>query len=174
MPMMAGELMLSTTNTLCFIVWLLTVIGSSNSPITRITLVDALSNRTLDGFLTGRISTGIFLNSLKASTVTLAPVSYNQFVVTPLRLWTLIKGRGTDRDSLLSFVCRSAIFQAHNRSISSILRLLSKTGLDWLFVQSPPGAAEGLLSSLNGRRGRPFRIAPVEKGGNTECPDPLL
>ena len=174
MPMMAGELMLSTTNTLCLIVWLLTVIGSSNSPTTLITLVDALSNLTLDGFLTGRFSTGIFLNSLKASTVTLAPVSYNQLVVTPGRLWTLIKGRGTDRDSLLTLVCRAAIFQAHNLSISSTLRLLSNSGSDWLFEQSPPGAVEGLSSSLNGRRGRPFRIALVEKGGNTECPDPLL
>ena len=130
MPMIAGELMLSTTSMLCWTVWLLTLIGSSNLPTTHITLVDALSNLMFDGFLVGWRSTGIFLNSLRAKTVTFSPVSHNQLVVTPYRVWTLIKCLGTEKDFEFALFCfdfrQFSMNKAVCRVISSTLRLLSK------------------------------------------------
>ena len=68
---------------------------------------------TFDGFFFGRFAMEIFLNSLIDITEMSAPVSYNQVVVGPWIVFTVMCGRETRLLSLLARDVFSAIFHEH-------------------------------------------------------------
>ena len=77
---------------------------------------------TFDGFFFGLLAMGIFLNSNIDMTEISAPVSYNQVVVGPQMVFTVMWGRETQLLSQLNKDVFSAIFQVHILTIISTLR----------------------------------------------------
>jgi hypothetical protein len=103
---------------------------------------------TFDGFFFGLLAMGIFLNSLIDITEMSAPVSYNQVVVGPLIVCTVMCGRETRLLSLFNNDVFSAIFQVHIFTIISTLSVLKGFFFSWLSVQLSLGAVEELDSSF--------------------------
>jgi len=103
---------------------------------------------TVVGFFFGLFAMGIFLNSRIDITEMSAPVSYNQVVVGPLIVSTVICGRETCLLSLFDNDVFSAIFQVHIFTIISTLSDLKGFFFSWLSVQLSLGAVEELDSSF--------------------------
>ena len=111
-------------------------------------VLEALEMFTFDGFFFGRFAMGIFLNSLIDITEMSAPVSYNQVVVGPWIVFTVMCGRETRLLSLLARDVFSAIFHEHILTIISTLSDPKGFFFSWLSVQLSLGAVEELDSSF--------------------------